>query len=319
MKQALTLTTFFALCLLLVLPASAQTRRTVEQNGRENDRIRVWVRDVPETARVRVDRQDRDTRVREIERPRRSTSTRSTTRTTTVTGDCGKSKTKTKSDNGDTRIVIVEDRRPVYTPAPAPAPAPAPPTIIYRDREVPAKTRKKSKARFHLQLGGAAHYTSGGLYDELDQFDRDMTSWQGEGMVGLRFDFKRRGNANVFGVWGRQGGYTDAALTRVILDQKLPYRVDAAGEERMFREVEVGFLFREWFRVSAGQGQITFTDVTQNTQTLNYYLATTGFSFRLSRSLKWNTSLTTLFGQDFEQFAFRPSMGLAFRFNAFRM
>ncbi|RMG70938.1 MAG: hypothetical protein D6722_07795 [Bacteroidetes bacterium] len=173
--------------------------------------------------------------------------------------------------------------------------------------------------RLHIQLGGAAHYSHGLLSESAANatYSPEFTGWQGTGFAGIRLEPGRRKRSNVIGAWGTMGFLPDAALSNLLLLQGLPDDVDPGSSGHEFREWEVGILFKEWFRISAGRGWQRYTDLSLDEQELAYYTATAGVSLNITRSIKWNTTATLLFGDDFAEYAFRPATGLAFRFNAF--
>lgn len=174
-----------------------------------------------------------------------------------------------------------------------------------------------SKDRLHIQLGGAAHYSQGLLGESGSTYSPEFTGWQGQGFAGIRLEPGRRKRSNVLGAWGTIGFLPDAALTNLLTLQGLPADVNPGSAGHEFREWEVGVLFREWFRVSAGRGFQRYIDLNRMEQEVAYYTATAGLSINITRALKWNTTATLLFGDDFGQTTFRPATGLAFRFNAF--
>ncbi|GAB4424398.1 MAG: hypothetical protein OHK0039_41590 [Bacteroidia bacterium] len=174
--------------------------------------------------------------------------------------------------------------------------------------------RHTDKDRLHLQLGGGANYTYGLLGESAATYEPDYLSWQGNGFIGIRLRPGKRRGSNVVGVWGTMGYLTDPALQRLLITQGYS-SAPGPGSVNEFGEWEVGVLFHEWFRVSAGRGFQRLTDQNSFDQELSYYSLSTGFSLNLGHNIKWNTTATWLFGEDFSEYAFRPSTGLAIRFN----
>lgn len=178
--------------------------------------------------------------------------------------------------------------------------------------------RKKKKGKFdllHLQLGGGVNHFNGTVGKIDRDFSRDLMSYQANGFIGIRMQPRKRKRANVVGVWGTGGMHSQPTVTNLFQIQGLDYVVDPATEFHDFREVEAGFLFNEWFRLSGGKGVQRYTNTQLELQEVNYFIATTGFSINILPSVKWNTTASFLFGEDFQEISFRPSTGLAFRFN----
>jgi hypothetical protein len=175
--------------------------------------------------------------------------------------------------------------------------------------------RSRSADRLHFQLGGAANYTYGALSENSQAFDQAYVNGQADAFLGIRLQPRQRRRSNVIGVWGTAGLHNAAAMDRLLAIQGINEALDPGTDLYEFREWEVGFLFKEWFRVSGGQGYQRLVNDSQQEIELEYYTASAGFSWNLSRSIKWNTTANLRFGQDFQQVAFRPSTGLSFRFN----
>ena len=175
--------------------------------------------------------------------------------------------------------------------------------------------------RLHLQVGGAGSY----LYDQSNEtgFDPQAERVDGfaEGMIGLRFDIRgRRGRrANVLAGWGTVGVLSPQSVRVLLAEQGVAGGVDASAVSYQYQEMEAGFLFKEWFRLSGGVGMLEYQDLSGAVQTFNYYKATSGFSIGLTRAIKWNTYATVLVAEGGSNFTFRPSTGLSFRFNFLRI
>jgi len=177
----------------------------------------------------------------------------------------------------------------------------------------PKKTSCKVD-RLHLQVGLAGNY----LYDRNTEtgFDpqQERTNLMGEALLGLRFDHKGR-KANVIGVWGSAGNSSPETVGLLLTEQGDMREVDMMTSSHRFYELEGGFLFREWFRISGGVGTQEFTDINGEFDRLEYFKVSTGLSIRLTKSIKWNTNAAFLFSEGSNTYSFRPSTGLAFRFN----
>jgi hypothetical protein len=78
-------------------------------------------------------------------------------------------------------------------------------------------------------------------------------------------------------------------------------------------DIEVGFIFREWFRISVGPGKMKLP-VTGGWSNLKYYNATAGLVFRIGAvNLNFNTSAQ--FGGEIKKPTFRVGAGAALNFN----
>lgn len=178
---------------------------------------------------------------------------------------------------------------------------------------------RKQKRHFdllHIQVGAAANHMYGTNITNLRQdFTTDMLDYQANGFIGIRMQPRKRRRSNVMGAWLTGGFHNAPALSSLLDVQGYDIPLDPETEFHEFREWEVGFMFKEWFRLSGGQGTQRFTNFSKEEQEFNYYIASTGFSLNILPSVKWNTTATFLFGQDFDQVAFRPSTGFSFRFN----
>lgn len=182
----------------------------------------------------------------------------------------------------------------------------------------PSRSNTSSSAdRLHFQLGGAANYTYGELNEASQTVSEDFVNGQATAFLGIRLQPRQRRRSNVLGVWGTMGFNNSASVDRLMQVQGIAESVDPSTDLHELQEWEVGFLFKEWFRVSGGKGFQRFSNLSQETVQVDYYTASAGFSWNLSPSIKWNTTATMLFGEDFQEVAFRPSTGISFRFNFF--
>ncbi|MEO0899846.1 MAG: hypothetical protein AAFY71_25765 [Bacteroidota bacterium] len=176
------------------------------------------------------------------------------------------------------------------------------------------KAENCKKDRLHFQLGAAGNY----LYDSNTETgfspQPERINPMGEALLGLRFDHKGR-RANVIGAFAN-AGYQSAESVAILLQEQGDTReIDPMATSNRFYELEGGLLFREWFRISGGVGTQEFTTMSGEAVQLDYFKVTTGLSIRLTRSIKWNTNASFLFTEGANTYTFRPSTGLAFRFN----
>ena len=195
------------------------------------------------------------------------------------------------------------------------------PKTEHKDKPKHKPRKKKTKYdRLTLQIGGAGNYTWGDVDETPTTFNPEMVGGQLQGFFGLKIDPESgRKNPNSFGVWATYGNYSQEALTQLFIDQGLNFSLGDNPTVMGFKEWEVGFLMKNWFRISGGVGLLQFSDYNQDIQYLGYYSATAGFGIKVGKALKWVTNGTVLFGRDFTQYSFRPSTGLVLHFDFFRI
>lgn len=192
---------------------------------------------------------------------------------------------------------------------------------LEREAERARRERERNAYdRFSLHLGASANYTYGLLGEGFSGYDNSLTDWQVNGFLGYRFDVtgkRKRRKGNLIGVWGTIGMHDQTALNSLFTSQN---RVDLADPNQFheFREMEVGILFKEWFRLSTGVGYQNFTNLGGENITLNYYSTTAGIAMRLTKAFDLTANGTVIYGKDFEQYAFRPSVGLNYTFDFLR-
>lgn len=185
-----------------------------------------------------------------------------------------------------------------------------------REREMDCERERRNNRydRFSLHLGGAGNYYQGLWGTPYEGYNDAMQNWQIGGFLGYRYDAAGRKRGNLFGVWYNQGVYNDGVMNRLLKDQLIPATTNA-GSINQFREWEVGFILREWFRLSGGAGYQEFQNSRGENVGLDYYTGTAGVALRLGKRVDLTANGTVLFGQDFQNISFRPSAGINFRFN----
>lgn len=181
------------------------------------------------------------------------------------------------------------------------------------------KSKHRKYDRLTLQVGGGAHYTFGRLGSFPSSFQGALLNPQFQGFAGIRFDQSRCKPANVVGIWGTFGKHSEQAAQQLLTDQEFDYSVENGSDTNGFNEWEVGFLLKEKYRLSAGSGNFNFVDATGEERNFQYYSATAVFSHKMSRSLMLNGSATALLGQDFSRVSVRPSLGIVFFYDFFRI
>lgn len=248
----------------------------------------------------------------------------------------------------DSKPVEVEKKKPNPCSQPKTASKPSPP----KSKTIPQKQKKERFHRLTLQVGGAANYAWGSVFEQPEVFNKSLLGVNSTGFIGIRMGMREQnGKANLFGIWGRNGLMTQNAANTILNYQGISLSNPNKVKDKFFSEWEVGFVYREWFRLSAGMGYMqvdldnefirdlpgntgssdqivlspfpTDEDIVVNTMSDNYdlfyYSTTAGFSFRMGRNVRWVSNATILFGQDFNKMMFRPSTGLVWNLNFLRI
>ena len=202
-----------------------------------------------------------------------------------------------------------------------------------------SELRKKSPNRIILQLGGGvfSNYT----YDWND----DKTDWDNpkfhmgnitySGMLGYRSGFnssnyrfsstgRDMNRGNVFGVF-YQGGSIDAeglsGLNKVELKKFIEslLELDDPNFNVRFAELQVGVVWREFLRISAGRGSIKPIENDGinnfNSENFDYFLFTTGVNLRFGRlcpTLNWTLMSANEFETIMSRFDIQICMNMYF-------
>ncbi|MFK7926496.1 MAG: hypothetical protein AB8H47_31395 [Bacteroidia bacterium] len=185
-----------------------------------------------------------------------------------------------------------------------------------RERQCDNDRRSNSYDRFSLQLGAAANYSQGLWGTPYEGYNEALQDWQLNGFLGYRYDAEGRKRGNLFGVWYAQGLHDNAAMNQLLKNQLIPATA-SQNSVNEFREWEVGFILREWLRISGGKGYQAFQNSAGETVGLDYYTGTAGVALRLSKRIDITANGTVLLGEDFQNISFRPSAGVNFTFDFF--
>lgn len=188
---------------------------------------------------------------------------------------------------------------------------------------------RPSFQRFTLIAGGGPQYTidqAGAAFPSGKGGDGTLEpattaqrlNFQAFAFAGYRFNGGYRA-PHAFGIFGTYGQLTPQALTEINALQGLTEELPLPGTTPSYREVEAGFLLRNWLRISGGIGEQQFTDHDEATIRQTYYTATAGFHAPLGRNLVAYANATARFGRDFAEFSIRPTAGLAFQLRAIRI
>lgn len=166
--------------------------------------------------------------------------------------------------------------------------------------------------RAHLRVG--ANYAFQGGTNIENVLNPDFAHLQFTAFLGYRFDHKTR-TANSIGVFATMGGIPQASITQMRNDnafsQSFFYN---NGESTRSLEFEGGFIFGDWFRLSAGPGTLFIPQSNGNTQQLKYYSGTAGITIKLG-SLTLNSTAGMQFGGDIKTPTYRVGVGAGFAFS----
>lgn len=165
--------------------------------------------------------------------------------------------------------------------------------------------------RFGLRIGAGAVYTLGAIED-LSSFNVDLSplSWQTSGSLTYRFDIRNKLRGTAVGIFGDFGNLNTSALNQLQQQQQLN-AVDSRNLN-LFYEWELGFLLREWLRLSAGMGkqELYRTNIKYPE---NYGTGTVGFIIRKGHlELDWNNSI--YFGGLYQKPALSTQLSLMVHF-----
>lgn len=163
--------------------------------------------------------------------------------------------------------------------------------------------------RMNIRLSGGIAAQNGANYNQL--FSNGKSGPYGSIFVGYRFD-ENTNVANYFGVFGTVTKMSGTSVQQMDIDKVLALSPNFNGNAANSYEAEAGFVFGDWFRLSAGVGtmQIPTVGAWQNN---NYYTGTSGFLIGRN-AVNFHATTTVLFGGDLTKTAFRVNAGLGFSF-----
>jgi hypothetical protein len=163
--------------------------------------------------------------------------------------------------------------------------------------------------RMNIRLSGGIAAQNGANYNQL--FSNGKSGPYGSIFVGYRFD-ENTNVANYFGVFGTVTKMSGTSVQQMDIDKVLALSPNFNGNASNSYEAEAGFVFGDWFRLSAGVGtmQIPTVGAWQNN---NYYTGTSGFLIGRN-AVNFHATTTVLFGGDLTKTAFRVNAGLGFSF-----
>jgi len=164
--------------------------------------------------------------------------------------------------------------------------------------------------RANLRLGAQYSFQNGSGFDSI--FQTRKASVQGTAFLGYRFDPKNAG-ANYFGLFATVGSISKNSILQMKQSQVLLLPQSYASEAGSVIELEAGFIFGDWFRISGGPGFLS-VPLTAGKQSYKYYSATSGIIIKAG-SFNLNGTTGVQFGGNFLKPCFRVGLGAGFTFN----
>jgi hypothetical protein len=174
-----------------------------------------------------------------------------------------------------------------------------------------AQSRYTFTNRVNLRLFGGFAAQNGANYDNL--FSDGKNGPFGSLFLGYKFDEDNK-SANYFGLFGNMAKINGTSILQLKTDDALTVPSTFTGAQSYVYEVEGGFILGEWFRISAGTGNMQIP-ITNAWQKSNYFTGTSGFIFG-RKGFNVHTGTTVMFGGNMKRTAFRVNlgMGLSFKF-----
>jgi hypothetical protein len=163
--------------------------------------------------------------------------------------------------------------------------------------------------RLNLRIFGGLSAQNGVSYSNL--FSDNKSGPFGSMFLGYRFDEQNK-SANYFGVFGNLAQVDANSVLLLKSDDVMSISPNFTGGLSYAYEIEGGFVFGDWFRLSAGKGNMQ-VPISNSWQSVDYYTGTGGFIFG-KKAINLHTSTTVLFGGDMKRTAFRVNLGLGFSF-----
>ncbi|GEM_PF-6010561 len=172
------------------------------------------------------------------------------------------------------------------------------------DLNIGSSDAEHKPGRFSFKIGGGFHYLTDELGDIADEFDSDGLAFIANAQLAIRYGIRvygenqDRDRGSAFGLFARYGVLPDMGV-----DGDFP-----------FYEIEAGWVFREWIRVSGGVGNQSY-EFNGHSESYNYYTATGGIVLRFGL-LELDVNLTGLFDEDFDHdpsFRANATLNLHFR------
>jgi hypothetical protein len=163
--------------------------------------------------------------------------------------------------------------------------------------------------RANLRVGALYSFQNGANFDSIMKTSK--ASIHGTAFLGYRFDPKNTG-ANYFGVFAALGSVSQRSILEIKSTNALPIPVTYTSGSASLKELEVGFIFADWFRLSAGPGFLSLP-ITGGKQSYNYYSSTAGLIIKAG-PLNFNSTTGIQFGGDLLKPLFRVGIGASLSF-----
>jgi len=163
--------------------------------------------------------------------------------------------------------------------------------------------------RANLRIGALYCFQNGANFDSI--MKPRKASIHGTAFLGYRFDPKNTG-ANYFGIFATLGSVTQRSLLEIKTTNAISFPVTYSSGSASLKELEVGFIFGDWFRISAGPGFLSLP-ITGGQQSYNYYSSTAGLVIKAG-PLNFNSTTGVQFGGDLLKPLFRVGIGASLSF-----
>lgn len=176
-----------------------------------------------------------------------------------------------------------------------------------------AQAQKKDKYSFtyrmNLRLFGGVAFQNGASYTDMFKTER-MGSF-GSLFLGYRFDEQSK-SANYFGVFGSMYSIKPESMQTMNTDQAIQLSNPTPTTSTTGYNLEAGFIFNDWFRLSAGYGRMGLPS--GNTPDALSHFTGTGAIIIGRGGFNIHLSSTAMFGGDLDKACFRTNAGIGLNF-----
>ena len=166
--------------------------------------------------------------------------------------------------------------------------------------------------RIVFRLGGGLQYVYGADTRDNQRLNPDRISWYGEGMLGYALNSDRQGLRTLLAAFVNIGNSNQLMLEKIIDDGGTGITPENRELDNRYGQVEIGVLFFETIRLSAGAGMQEYRDPSGSLQDFQYYSSTAGLSFG-TPYFKVVADLNLMYGREMDTPVVRPMIGLAFQ------
>lgn len=184
-----------------------------------------------------------------------------------------------------------------------------------REDEVPARQRKAKKTgpkRFTIMLGGGGNVFLGtpGNFSLTEM----SAGYEADGHLGYLYN----NGKHSIGVFGRYGNLSGGTARHLAGTYNLLNEDDiAASGANSYLEIEGGFVFWRFLRLTAGSSVSTVVLNDGTEEQIRLGTGTLGFNIRFG-AVRWFINGTSYFDKNMESFYLRPSTGLGVQFSMIR-